>query len=127
MTQRPATGPLWMLLALAGACASGQGSPYDDGVPREVELHVFNDRMSTVTAYVQWRQGSPTRLAEIEGGSSYTTRIPLRGQELRVFFVNPGRSPGDPRIPEYASARAGDGFEWRLLSNGSIFYMRLEG
>jgi hypothetical protein len=126
MARRLATGSFWLLLALAAACASGPRSPYDEDGPREVELHVFNDRMSTVTAYVQWRRTAPMRLSEIEGGRSFTTRVPLRGQELRVFFVNPGRSPGDPRIPEYAPARAGDRFEWRLLANGNIFYMRLE-
>ena len=111
---------------MSAACASGQGTPYDD-LPREVELHVFNDRTSTVTAYLQWNRASPTRLAEIEGGSSYTTRLPVRGQELRVFFVRLGRGPGDRGGGVYAPVRAGDRFEWRLLSNGSVFYMRLDG
>jgi hypothetical protein len=51
-------------------------------------------------------------------------RTPVRGQELRVFFVPLGRATGDPREPEYASAERGDRFEWVLRSDRSIFYLR---
>jgi hypothetical protein len=109
-------------LALASACAAG--NPYDDEGPAEVEVTVTNERQSVVSAYVQWEGASPTRLGEVGGGSSIVTRIPMRGQQMRVFFVGPGQGPGDPAEPEYASARAGDRFQWILRSDRSILYLR---
>jgi hypothetical protein len=116
------TALLCMGVALASACAAG--NPYDDEGPAEVELMVTNEQQSAVTAYVQWEGASPTRLVEVSGGATTLSRVPVRGQELRVFFVGIGRAPGDPRAPPYASARAGDRFEWILSADGSILYLR---
>ncbi len=110
--------------AFVAACASS-GEPFEEEGARDVQLLVENQRSSTVTAFYQWRHSSPVRLSEIEGGSSHFTQIPVRGQELRVFFRNPGLSPGDPRGPEYAPARGGDAFEWVLRADGTIYYLRI--
>lgn len=117
-----------LVAACASGCASSQGNPFEEGDdgPGEVGLVVVNELTSTVTAYIQWRLGNPTRLAEIAGESSMMTSIPVRGQELRVFFVNSGRSPGDPQEPDYALADAGDRFRWVLRTDGSVFYLRIE-
>jgi len=124
MAQRLATALCFLCVAITSACAS-QGNPYEEEGAREVELVVSNERQSVVTAYYQWRQGRPSRLGEIEGASSMTFTVPVRGQELRVFFVSSGQSPGDPARPEYAPARGGDRFAWTLRPDGSIFYLRL--
>ena len=122
MAQRLRTVGLLLSLALATACATGR--PFEDEGPAEVELIVTNEYRTAVSAYVQWRRAGPARLGEVSGGESIMVRTPVRGQELRVFFVPLGRATGDPREPEYASAERGDRFEWVLRSDRSIFYLR---
>lgn len=122
MAQRLRTVGLLLGLALASACATGR--PFEDEGPAEVELIVTNEYRTAVSAYVQWRRAGPARLGEVSGGESIMVRTPVRGQELRVFFVPLGRATGDPREPEYASAERGDRFEWVLRSDRSIFYLR---
>lgn len=117
-----ATVCLLLGLALAAACATGD--PYADEGPAEVELMVTNEYRTTMSAYVQWRRAGPTRLGEIAGGASIMVRTPVRGQELRVFFVSLGRTAGEPREPDYAPAESGDRIEWILRSDRSIFYLR---
>jgi hypothetical protein len=122
MAQRLRAVGLLVGLALASACATGD--PFEDEGPAEVELIVTNEYRTAVSAYVQWRRAGPARLGEVSGGESIMVRTPVRGQELRVFFVPLGRTTGDPREPEYASAERGDRFEWVLRSDRSIFYLR---
>jgi hypothetical protein len=122
MAQRLRTVGLLLGLALASACATGR--PFEDEGPAEVELIVTNEYRTAVSAYVQWRRAGPAPLGEVSGGESIMVRTPVRGQELRVFFVPLGRTTGDPREPEYASAERGDRFEWVLRSDRSIFYLR---
>ena len=122
MAQRLRTVGLLLGLALASACATG--GPFEDEGPAEVELIVTNEYRTAVSAYVQWRRAGPAPLGEVSGGESIMVRTPVRGQELRVLFVPLGRTTGDPREPEYASAERGDRFEWVLRSDRSIFYLR---
>lgn len=126
MTCRLPLVPLALACVLLGACASAQGDGSEDRPPPEVGLVVANERPGTVTAYVQWRLGNPRRLGEISGGSSMPFQIPLRGTELRVFFVVPGQSPGDPEYPGYAVAEDGDRLRWVLRPDLSVFYLRIE-
>jgi hypothetical protein len=117
------TAVLFVLgLALASACATG--NPYEDEGPAEVELLLTNEYRTAMSAYVQWRRAGPTRLGEVSGGESIMVRTPVRGQELRVFFVPLGRTTGEPSEAEYASAQRGDRFEWVLRSDRSVFYLR---
>jgi hypothetical protein len=109
---------------LAFGCASGP-DPYE-GIPSEIELIISNERQSTATAYVQWYLAGPIRLGEVSGRSASTFQVPVRGQELRVFFVGSGRTPGDPREPDFASVAAGDRLEWTLRPDLSVFYLRRE-
>lgn len=122
MAQRLRTVCLLVGLALASACATG--NPYEDEGPAEVELMVTNEYRTAMSAYVQWRRAGPARLGEIPGGESIMVRTPVRGQELRVFFVPLGRTTGEPSEPEYAPAQRGDRFEWVLRSDRSVFYLR---
>lgn len=122
MAQRLRTVGLLLGLALASACATSD--PYEDEGPAEVELLLTNEYRTTMSAYVQWRRAGPARLGEVAGGESIMVRTPVRGQELRVFFVPLGRTASEPRELEYASAESGDRLEWILRSDRSVFYLR---
>jgi len=127
MPRRLSVALLSLAAVLASACASGQGSdPGEEGPPTEVGLVVVNELPVTMSAYVQWRLGSRMRLGEIPGGSSMPFSVPSRGQDLRVIFVSPGQSPGDPVFPDYAPTNAGDRLRWILRPDRSVFYMRIE-
>jgi hypothetical protein len=117
-----------VLVALIGsACASGQGDEAGEpGPPTDVGLVVVNELPVTMTAYVQWRIGTRRRLGEIPGGASMPFSVESRGQDLRVIFVNPGQSPGDPPFPDYAPTNAGDRLRWVLRPDRSVYYLRIE-
>jgi hypothetical protein len=93
-------------------------------VPNEVSVLLTNEYRNTMSAYAQWENTSPTRIAEVGAGSSVYVRLPVRGQAMRIFFVPLGRVTGDPPDPGFIAARAGDSFQWTLRADLSVFHLR---
>jgi hypothetical protein len=118
-------------IVLLAGCAAGsaEGGPTGDepsSAPM-VELVVRNEQQSTLSAYVQWRGGNPTRLGEIAGGATRNFDAALRGTEVRVIFVTPGQTAGggdDSDVP-FSSVNPADRIEWVIHGDGSVFYRRL--
>jgi len=127
MTRRLKIALSVLVAVIGSACASGQGGEAGEpGPPTDVGLVVVNEMPVTMSAYVQWRLGNRRRLGEIPGGAAMPYTVPSRGQDLRVIFVSPGQSPGDPPFPDYPPTSAGDRLRGVLRSDRSVYYLRIE-
>jgi hypothetical protein len=125
MTNRLVCPVLLAATVVGAACASAPDPGFGEDMPNEVDLVIVNDYRITVTAHVQWLQGTPSALGEIAAGESMLRRVPIRGQEVRVLFVPIGMAAGDPAEPQSLPVRRGDQMEWRLGSDRFVIGRRL--
>jgi len=114
-------------LPFIAACASGGGgSPFEGGPPEgSVELIVRNQLLVPLTAYVEWRGSTRSRLGEVPGGTTRSFSEPIRGADVRVVGVPVGRGPSGQAAADFALARPGDRIEWGFLATGPQPYVRL--
>lgn len=125
-------------VALLWGCASlAETNPFsEEGDPSpEIEIIVRNERITAVTAYVEWDGRNPRRMGEVSGGEAEGFVLPVLGQEVRVVFQVLGSGPDRGGIGrdgeaigsdlESASVRPGDRFEWTFRSDGYVAYIRL--
>lgn len=112
----------WVVVLVSGCAGAPSGARLSDGPT--VELVVRNERLSAISAYVEWQGARPIRLGEVPAGSTVTFLPSFRADELRVVFGALGSTAGgstDPFVP----VRRGDRMEWVALPRGT-FYRRLE-
>jgi len=116
-------------LILAGlipalACAGTQPGSADADAG-SVELVVRNQLTVTFTAYVEWTQSRPSRLGEVNAGSTATFHETLRAPEVRVVASRVGLPGGRDMPPAFAPVRAGDRLEWTFTPTGPRPFLRL--